>query len=274
MSVKKDASGQRSVEAEVEVPGTPEEVWAAIATGRGVSSWFVPTTIDGREGGAITASFGPGMDSVSKITSWSPPHRMIAESRDDMGPNDPSVATEWIVEARSGGTCIVRVVHRWFTEKDDWDHQFEGHMHGWHAFFRILRLYLTHFRGMPSSAFQLMGFAPEPKEKAWASLSGSLGFDHAAVGQRVKTTAGTPKIAGVVERVGEAAYPEELLLRLEEPAPGVAHLFAMAMGGQVCLSMRCFLYGERAAAVVARDEASWQEWMNEHFPAAMESGAS
>ena len=43
MSVKKDAFGRRSVTVEVEVPGTPEEVWQAIATGPGVSSWFVPT---------------------------------------------------------------------------------------------------------------------------------------------------------------------------------------------------------------------------------------
>ena len=39
MSVKKEASGRRSVQVEVEVPGTPEEVWQAIATGPGVSSW-------------------------------------------------------------------------------------------------------------------------------------------------------------------------------------------------------------------------------------------
>ena len=30
MSVKKEASGRRSVQVEVEVPGTPEEVWQAI----------------------------------------------------------------------------------------------------------------------------------------------------------------------------------------------------------------------------------------------------
>ena len=45
MSVKKEASGRRYVQVEVEVPGTPEEVWQAIATGPGVSSWFVPTEI-------------------------------------------------------------------------------------------------------------------------------------------------------------------------------------------------------------------------------------
>jgi len=38
MRVKKDASGRREVQVEVEVPGTPEEVWRAIATGPGISS--------------------------------------------------------------------------------------------------------------------------------------------------------------------------------------------------------------------------------------------
>jgi hypothetical protein len=38
MSVKIEASGRRSVQVDVEVPGTPEEVWKAIATGPGISS--------------------------------------------------------------------------------------------------------------------------------------------------------------------------------------------------------------------------------------------
>lgn len=37
MSVKKEVSGRRSVQVEVEVPGTPEEVWQAIASGPGIS---------------------------------------------------------------------------------------------------------------------------------------------------------------------------------------------------------------------------------------------
>ena len=53
MTVHKDDSGRRWVQAEVEVPGTPEEVWQAIATGPGISSWFVPTELERREGGAI-----------------------------------------------------------------------------------------------------------------------------------------------------------------------------------------------------------------------------
>src|SRR5687767_14496038 len=140
MPVNKEPSGRRSVQAEVEVSGTPEEVWQAIATGPGISAWFVPTEVEEREGGAVTASFGPGMDSHSTITAWDPPRRYAADSRDDMGPDDPTIATEWIVEARAGGACVVRVVHSWFASTDDWDNQFEGHSYGWLAFFRILRL--------------------------------------------------------------------------------------------------------------------------------------
>jgi uncharacterized protein YndB with AHSA1/START domain len=263
MPVKKDPSGHRSVQAEVEVPGTPEEVWQAIATGPGISSWFVPTQVEEREGGAVTANFGPGMDSAATITAWDPPRRFVAESR-DLGPDAPPVATEWTVEARAGGVCVVRVVHRWFASSDDWDEQFEGHEHGWTDFFRILRLYLTHFRGQPCSAFQSMGVGP--KAKAWEALTGSLGLTDTAAGKRVRTSAGAPSLAGLVERVGQSEYPEELLLRLEEPAPGLAHLFALPMGGQVYLAVRLYLYGDRSAAAVARDEPVWRAWMNERFP--------
>jgi uncharacterized protein YndB with AHSA1/START domain len=267
MPVKKDASGRRFVEAEGEVPGTPEEVWQAIASGPGISSWFVPTTLDERVGGSVVCDFGPGMESLSTITAWEPPHRFVADSRDDMGPDDPTVATEWIVEARSGGTCVVRVVHSWFTSSDDWDDQFEGHTYGWIAFFRILRLYLTHYRGQPSSAFQLMGVAPEPKSEAWEALTGQLGLqvEDAEVGKRVSTSHTAPPLAGTVEWAGPPDWPEALL-RLDEPAPGIAHLVPHAMGGQVYLTIRFYLYGDQAPAAVTRTEPLWQAWVNEHFP--------
>jgi uncharacterized protein YndB with AHSA1/START domain len=266
MSLKKDSSGRRSIQVEVELPGSPEEVWQAIATGPGISSWFVPSEIEEREGGTAVSHFGPGtsMDSVAKITVWDPPHRFAAESH-DLGPNTPPVATEWIVEARSGGTCLVRVVHSLFADTDDWDDQLESLENGWPGFFRILRLYLTHFSGQRCSAMQFGGVASDSKSKAWAALTEALGLTGATIGQRVSTPTGGLSLAGLVEGVGPAEYPE-LLLRLHEPAPGIVHLFAMDMGGQVCLSIRFFLYGDQSSVVVARDEPRWQAWMNEHFP--------
>jgi uncharacterized protein YndB with AHSA1/START domain len=262
MAVNIDASGRRYVQAEVEVPGTPEEVWQAIATGPGISSWFVPSEVEERVGGTVKASFGPGMDSLSTITEWDPPRRFVADSRDDMGPDDPAVATEWIVEDRANNTCVVRVVHRWVASTDALDAQYQGHTHGWVGFFRILRLYLAHFSGQPCTAFQLMSVGPGPKSKTWTTLADALAITGANVGQRVKAPAGAPPLAGLVEHVGPSEHPERLI-RLEEPAPGIAHLFAMDMGGQVLLSIRIYLYGDQASEAAARDEPSWQAWMGE-----------
>jgi uncharacterized protein YndB with AHSA1/START domain len=266
MPVQRDASGQRFVQAEVEVPGTPEHVWQAIATGPGVSCWFVPSEVDGRIGGAVRSNFGPGMESMATITAWEPPHRFAAGSRDGMGPDDPTIATEWLIEARAGGTCVVRVVHRWFTNSDAWDDQFEGHSYGWQGFFRILRLYLAHFAGQHCAAFQVMGSAPEPVAQAWAAFTGALGLAGAEVGQQVGVSAGGPPLAGTVEGVGQPEWPE-LLVRLAEPAPGIAHLMPVAMGGTVMLSVRFFLYGERGPDAVRGAEAQWHGWMSERFAA-------
>ena len=142
MSVKQDPSGRRSVEASVEVPGTCEQVWEAIATGPGISSWLVPTQIDGRVGGAATSHFGPGMESMATVTAWDPPRRFALDSRADMGPDGPTITTEWTVEPISDNTCVVRVVHAWFSDSDRWDKHLAGHEEGWNTFFKNLRLYL------------------------------------------------------------------------------------------------------------------------------------
>src|SRR4029079_987477 len=83
----------------------------------------------------------------------------------------------------------------WFASTDDWDNQIEGFEYGWPAFFSILRLYLSHFRGLPCSPFQLMGVAPEPTPEAWAALTGPLGLSGATAGQRVSAPAGAPPLA-------------------------------------------------------------------------------
>jgi len=130
------------IEAEIEVPGTPEAGWRAIATGSGMSSWYVPCTSDERVGGTARNNLGPGMDSIASIKKWNPPQSLVAETEEGPG----TVATEWTVEARQVETCVVRVVHRWSASVEDWDNKFEGHTYGWQAFFRTLRFYRKHFR--------------------------------------------------------------------------------------------------------------------------------
>ncbi len=125
---------------------------------------------------------------------------------------------------------------------------------------------VSHTLPRPTLLGHVGGVASDPRSKAWAALTDPLGLAGATKGQRVSTPSSVRPLAGLVERVGEEAYPEELLLRLHEPAPGIAHLFAMDMGDQVYVSIRLYLYGDQASVVVARDEPLWHAWMNEHFP--------
>ena len=265
MSVKKEPSGRRSVQVEIEVPGTPEEVWRAIATGPGISSWFVPTQSEERAGGQEVSNFGPGMESASTITSWEPPRRFVTEGTMG-GPGSPTVATEWIIEARAGGTCVVRVVHSLFASTDDWDSQLDGLEQGWPPIFRILRRYLERFKGMSCSAMQFVSFASDSETKAWEKLGGDLGLLEVAQGQKWSAPDGFPPMNGVVDTLGQGMHSSTVLLRLETPAPGTAYIGAFPFGGMAQVYMGIYLYGDNAKAVVDRDEPTWQRWMDERFP--------
>ena len=273
MSVKKEASGRRSVQVEVEVPGTPEEVWQAIATGPGISSWFVPTEFEERDGKpvAMTLNFGPGMESRAVVTAWDPPRRFAAESAGWI-PSSPPIATEWSVEARAGGVCVVRVVHSLFASTDDWDGQLEGTEFGWPGFFRILRLYLTHFRGQRSALMQWNALPTGTEVEAWETLTAALGLKGVSAGQRWTAPAGVPSLGGVVEPADQ--YPHHAVLRLDKPGPGVADLGAANAGGAVMVTISFYLYGDQAAGTVARETPLWQAWIQERFPMPSEPSKS
>ena len=266
MSVKKDATGRRFVEIDVEVPGTPEEVWNAIATGPGISSWFVPAQVEEQDGKpvAMTLSFGPGMNSRSVVTAWDPP-RMFAKEMSGWIPGSPSMANEWHIEARSGGVCIVRIVHSLFASTDEWDNQLESTKYGWPAFLRTLQLYLTHFRGMRSTLMQVSSTVTSTDTEAWDTLISALGLRGASVGQRWKAPAGVPAVSGVVEYVNE--NPFDLLVRIDAPCPGIAAIGAASFpGGPTMIAMNFYLYGDQATSVVAREESKWQAWFEQQFP--------
>ncbi len=267
MSVKKEASGRRSVEIEVEVPGTPQEVWQAIATGPGISSWFVPAEVEERDGKpvGVKLSFGPGVEAKSRVTAWDSP-RMFAKESSGWAPGSPPIAEEWTVEARAGGTCIVRIVHSLFASTDEWDHQLEGGAEAWPAFLRTLRLYLTHFRGQRSAIMQLTTPVACTEAEAWAMLTGGLGVKGSSVGQRWTTPAGVPPMSGVVEYFTDAPY--DALLRLDKPAPAIAALgaFTYPGGGPSVVAMNFYLYGDKAASTVARETPVWQAWLQQRFP--------
>ncbi len=265
MALKKEPSGRRYIQVEVEVPGTPEEVWQAIATGPGISSWFVPTKLEERDGKPVSVQmeFGPGMVMDAAVKAWEPLRKWSAESP-PWGPGAPPITGEWSIEARKGGTCVVRIVQSLFASTDDWDNQLEGAEYGWPGFLRALKLYLTHFRGQSSTNMKWMAPAAGTEAEAWETLLAAVGLQGVGVGQRWTAPAGVPAFGGVVEYLAQSPY--DALLRLDRPGPGIAALGAMNMGGPSMVALGFYLYGDTAEGTSAREKPLWDAWIQERFP--------
>ncbi|MEO7939646.1 MAG: SRPBCC domain-containing protein [Burkholderiaceae bacterium] len=274
MSIKIEDNGRRSVEVEFEAPGTPDEVWQALATGPGISSWFVPTDIDQRDGkpADVTYHFGPGMDIRAAVKIWEPP-RIFAQESAGWTPDSPPMATEWNIRARDGGVCTVRIVHSLFASTDDWDHQLEGAKLGWSGFLRTLRIYLAHFRGQRGAIMQVTTPVACTEAEAWETLTSALRVKGLSVGERWTTPEGASPLSGVLEDIIEDPY--DALMRLDTPGPGIAALGAVTYpDGRRLVAMNLYLYGNQADEAVARETPRWQAWLDQHFPMPMQTQAA
>ena len=256
MADPQELESDRVIDLSVEVVGTPEEVWSAVATGPGISSWFVPTTVDEHEGGTTTSKFGEGPEMLipGVVAAWEPPHRVRFESA---GP-DAGMAFEWLVEARGQGTCVVRLINSGFGSGEEWDAQFDGMSQGWLLFLHNLQLHCAHFPGRIGVAALPMAMLPGPRSRAWASLLAAAGLPAApSPGERVRTGGDVPALSGTVVE----AEPWRLSLLVDEPAPGTAIVAAEGDGDQVGVSVWLYLYGPEASEVAARQQSLWQEWL-------------
>jgi len=103
------------------------------------------------------------------------------------------------------------------------------------------------------------GTVPE----AWETLTAALGLKGGSAGQRWTAPAGVPALSGVVEHVSQSSC--NALLRLDTPGPGAAALGAVNYGGSM-VTLSFYLYGDQAAATVARETPRWEAWIQERFP--------
>ena len=272
MSVTIEASGRRSVQTELDVVGTPEQVWQAIATGPGISAWFVPTDIEERDGKpvAVTYHFAPGMDPRAEVTTWDPP-RTFTQQAEGWFPGSPPIAAEWTVEARAGGTCVIRIVHSLFASTDEWDNQLEGAQSGWSGFLKTLRIYLAHFRGQPLALSQLRNPATGTDAEIWSAMLSALKLANLRVGEPVEASAGVPPFRGVVEYLSDD--PFDALIRVTEPSPGILALgVAGTPGGPSSVGVNLYKYGARADAALASETPAWEAFLQAHFPMSTDAG--
>jgi uncharacterized protein YndB with AHSA1/START domain len=251
---------ERVIDLSVEVAGTPDEVWQAIATGPGITSWYVPTTVEERVGGATTSRFGEGPEMLipGVVTAWEPPHRIVFAGHE----TGPGMAFEWLVEARDQGTCVVRLVNSGFVEGSPWDDQYDGMVEGWQLFLTNLQLHQAHFAGRNATPMLQTAAWPLSQTDAWSRLTRALGLPATLTeGDRVEVaTADAPALAGTVA----SFWPGRLTVILDAPAPGTAFLAAEGMGEGCGVSVWQYLYGADTAEIVARDEPRWTAWLQAH----------
>lgn len=259
----------RTIDLQIEVPGTPEQVWEAIATGPGVTSWMHPTEIEPREGGTYAFDMGSGMNESGIVTDWSAPHRFATrgvEWQPQQEAPPAALATEWLVEARDGGSCVVRMVMSGFGPGDAWDNEIEGMSDGMRASLQTLRVYLTHFAGRQGVWARASGHVEGPDDEAWRAFLDAVGVDDQAPGASTTEGSGSaPELTGVVEHLTEGAGFREALLRIASPAPGIAHL--LMVGDDNWTVVQACLYGDDRDAVATRYVTAWQSWLDNELPA-------
>jgi uncharacterized protein YndB with AHSA1/START domain len=235
-----------------EVPASPDQVWAAIATGPGIDSWFMGRSeVHAGAGGTVSTVFGdyaPELD----ITGWDPPRRFAYRSGEAL--DGRFIAYEFLVEGRAGGSAVLRTVTSGFIPGADWAEEFEAMQLGGELYFRTLVEYLTHFAGrfaVPVTAFG-------PPDTDWSRdrdlLCRSLGLaGPASPGDRVRFAVGDiGSRDGVVYFANAHAIgvrtPDGLyrfMRGFRKPAIAAHHLFA----------------DDTATPDPARTQQAWESWL-------------
>ena len=180
---------------DVVVDATPDQVWDAIATGPGVTSWFVGRTeIDGD---TVHTAFGDNWIPAAHITARDQPHHFAYRS--DTAPDGRYIAYEYLVEGRDRAATVLRTVTSGFLPGDDWSAEYEAMQYGTALFFATLTEYLRHFPGQ--TAVPLTAFGPPVTDwpAAWQRLHDALGLHDPQPGDQVHAELpGLPVIDGQV----------------------------------------------------------------------------
>jgi uncharacterized protein YndB with AHSA1/START domain len=249
------------VREEIELPASPEDVWAAIATGPGIDSWFVGhMEVEPREGGQASLAAMPGVTQQFTVTAWEPGRRF--GFRGDPGPDGAFMAFEYLVEGRGQATTVLRFVHSGFLA-GDWDSEYDALSGGDRMYLAKLGSYLRYFPGQ-TAAFHVMCWGPQvaDAERVWSAFAEAAGLAGAGTGGTAAREGGH----GLVS-IGRAA-----------PAQAIVDYVAPSfLGVRTSDSLYRFIHGHQGAVVVeqhafagdgqAREHArdAWQDWLGKQF---------
>jgi uncharacterized protein YndB with AHSA1/START domain len=239
------------VELEMELEGTPEQVWEAIATGPGLDGWWMGTNeIEPRQGGTARTAF-PNFTMESRITAWDPPHRLVTDSGE--GDDGRQMALEFAIEGRPDGTSVLRFLHHGFLPDETWEAETRALSEGDTAYVQKLQEYIKYFRGRKATPIAAFGPVVD-RDRAWAVFKRELGLGGAVrKGDPVRfSPEGLPVIDGVVDYVSN----DFLGVRTDDGLYRFIHGF----GGAVVLGHHIFSNVDAHAT-----EQAWQAWVDHAF---------
>ena len=238
---------------EAEVPASPEAVWAAIATGPGIDSWFMghsevePRGTD--TGGIVRTVFGeyaPELD----VTAWDPPWRFGYRGAE--APDGRFIANEFLIEGRGGSSTVLRAVTSGFIPGDDWADEYEAMTAGGDAYFSTLVEYLTHFSGRYAVPVTAFGPPATDWERDRALLCAALSLPRGgAPGDRATFTAA--ETGQPVDAVVYHATDDVIGVR----APGAFYRFLRGFGHPMVAAHQLF------SEDTDPDQAAraWESWL-------------
>ncbi|MEV7238569.1 SRPBCC domain-containing protein [Streptomyces sp. NPDC051020] len=234
------------IEQEITLPAGPEQVWAAIATGPGIESWFMGRNeVEPREGGAAAMDIG-GNREESVVTAYELGKRFA--TRTATAADGRCMAFEYLIEGREGGSTVLRIVHSGMLG-DDWQDEYDALRRGWPFHLHTLREYLAHFPGSAGvPVFAMARTGEQPAQEVRAILTRGLSLPTTvAVGARAHAApAGLPPMGGEVTWSDE----ERIEVRTDDG------LYTFHHGSGLVLMFH-HLFGPDTDGA----EAAWQQWL-------------
>ncbi|WP_432976942.1 SRPBCC family protein [Dactylosporangium sp. CA-233914] len=189
---------------DIDLAATPEQVWAAIATGPGVDAWFMGRNeIEPRVGGQTRMSM-PGFDATATVTAYEPGRRF--GYRSPAAEDGSFMAFEYLIEARDGGSTALRMVHSGILA-GDWEDEYDALRKGNPLYLRSLAQYLEHFDGRTAVPVAAFGPQQSDQDAVWAAVTAALGLaKDVREGDEVRLRFGGEEIQGVVDTALEPSF--------------------------------------------------------------------
>lgn len=251
----------RSFEHSIEIAAPVSAVWKAITEGDEIVKWFAPIArVTPGEGGEVFLSWGEGMEGKAPIRVWEPGKRFGWLERE--GTDSPRIA-EFILEAKSDGKTVLRIVQSGFGAGAEFDDELDTIGGGWKTFFAMLKYGVERFPGAPAKNVAVLRMIPMPQAEAWSRLASAIGLPVAvSAGSMVDLHLDSIRISATVIASPKPGY---VCLSASSHNDSLLAIFVEKGGPSAMITLEWILFGDGQQHQPAILPA-YERLLNETFP--------